>query len=140
MYITVKLVLDYGGGASNGPSSVVITTLEVLQCCSAAGGQCGGGGKQEDGRPRKMTKLKLMSGDVILIPLPLLLGGSGARQCSLELELNLEMGHTPAPALRQHRLDTGHGCWDTCTLQTREHKLPFHYFCIHILLYITEYK
>ena len=36
MYITVKLVLDYGGGASNGPSSVVITTLEVLQCCSAA--------------------------------------------------------------------------------------------------------
>ena len=76
MYITVKLVLDYsGGGASNGPSSVVITTLEVLQCCSAAGGQCGGGGKQEDGRPRKMTKLKLMSGDVILIPLPLLLGG-----------------------------------------------------------------
>ena len=38
-------------------------------------------------------------------------GRSGARQCSLELELNLEMGHTPAPALRQHRLDTGHGCW-----------------------------
>ena len=48
----------------------------VLQCCSAAGGQCGGGGRQEDGRPRKMTKLKLMSGDVILIPLPLLLGGA----------------------------------------------------------------
>ena len=74
VYITVMLVLDYGGGASYGPSSVVITTLEVLQCCSAAGGQCGGGGKQEDGRPRKMTKLKLMSGDVILIPL--LLGGA----------------------------------------------------------------
>ena len=33
VYITAMLVLDYGGGASNGPSSVVITTLEVLQCC-----------------------------------------------------------------------------------------------------------
>ena len=36
VYITAMLVLDYGGGASNGPSSVVIPTLEVLQCCSAA--------------------------------------------------------------------------------------------------------